>query len=67
MNVSMNEVESMAKTAARGAGYSWGLAEEAGKATRWLSPFAHKVFHAWPQTMPAGDRDPCEPVYPGSN
>jgi Protein of unknown function (DUF3726) len=36
MNLSLNEVEVTAKKAARGAGYSWGLAEEAGKATRWL-------------------------------
>ncbi|WP_170409918.1 DUF3726 domain-containing protein [Ruegeria atlantica] len=36
MNVSLNEVEATAKRAARGAGYSWGLAEEAAKATRWL-------------------------------
>ena len=36
MNVSLNEVEATAKRAARGAGYPWGLAEEAGKATRWL-------------------------------
>lgn len=32
----MNEVEALAKKAARGAGYPWGLAEEAGKAVRWL-------------------------------
>jgi len=37
MSFSLNEVEATAKKAARGAGYSWGLAEEAGKATRWLS------------------------------
>jgi len=36
MSFSLNEVEATAKKAARGAGYSWGLAEEAGKATRWL-------------------------------
>ena len=36
MNWSLNEIESLAKKATRGAGYSWGLAEEAGKATRWL-------------------------------
>ncbi|MEL7259121.1 MAG: DUF3726 domain-containing protein, partial [Pseudomonadota bacterium] len=35
MSWSLNEVESLARKAARGAGYSWGLAEEAGKATRW--------------------------------
>jgi hypothetical protein len=36
MSYSLNEVEVTAKRAARGAGFSWGLAEEAGKATRWL-------------------------------
>jgi len=36
MTYSLNEVELTAKKAARGAGYPWGMAEEAGKATRWL-------------------------------
>jgi len=36
MSFSLNEVEATAKRAARGAGYAWGIAEEAGKATRWL-------------------------------
>ena len=36
MTYSLNEVEAMAKRATRGAGYPWGLAEEAGRATRWL-------------------------------
>jgi len=36
MILSLNEVETTAKKAARGARYPWGLAEEAGKATRWL-------------------------------
>ena len=36
MSFSLNEVDATARKAARGAGYSWGLAEEAGKATRWL-------------------------------
>ncbi|MBO9447364.1 DUF3726 domain-containing protein [Ruegeria sp. R14_0] len=36
MNLSLNEIEATAKRATRGAGYSWGQAEEAGKATRWL-------------------------------
>lgn len=36
VNLSLNEVELAAKKAARGAGYPWGLAEEAAKATRWL-------------------------------
>ncbi len=34
---SLNEIETMGKRAARGAGSSWGLAEEAGKAVRWLT------------------------------
>jgi hypothetical protein len=37
MSYALNEVEAMAKRAARGAGHPWGLAEEAAKATRWLS------------------------------
>ncbi len=36
MSWSLNEVEGLARKAARGAGLSWGLAEEAGRATRWL-------------------------------
>ena len=36
MNFSLNEMEAIAKRATRGAGYPWGLAEEASKATRWL-------------------------------
>ncbi len=36
MNFALNEVEAMAKKASRGAGYSWGMAEEAAKASRWL-------------------------------
>ena len=36
MNYSLNETGLLAKRAARGAGYCWSLAEEAGKAVRWL-------------------------------
>lgn len=36
MTLSFNELESLARKAARGAGMTWGLAEEAGRATRWL-------------------------------
>ncbi|MBO9410903.1 MULTISPECIES: DUF3726 domain-containing protein [unclassified Ruegeria] len=36
MNLSLNEVEATAKRAMRGVGHSWGHAEEAAKATRWL-------------------------------
>jgi len=37
MSFSLNEIEGMAKRAARGAGLDWGIAEEAGKAMRWLA------------------------------
>lgn len=36
MNLALNEIEASAKKATRGAGYSWGMSEEAAKATRWL-------------------------------
>jgi len=36
MSYALNEVEATAKKATRGAAYTWGLAEEAAKATRWL-------------------------------
>ncbi|MEM8952264.1 MAG: DUF3726 domain-containing protein [Pseudomonadota bacterium] len=37
MHVSLNEIETMGKRAARGAGLPWGIAEETGKAARWLT------------------------------
>lgn len=36
ITVSLNEIDAMARKAARGAGYPWGIAEEAGRAVRWL-------------------------------
>ena len=37
MSYSLNEIDALAKRAARGAGLSWGMSEEAGKAVRWLA------------------------------
>ncbi|MEX1234486.1 MAG: DUF3726 domain-containing protein [Roseovarius sp.] len=37
MSWSLSEIEGLARKAARGAGFSWGMAEEAGKAVRWLA------------------------------
>lgn len=37
MTHSLNEIEAVAKRAARGAGFDWGMAEEAAKAARWLA------------------------------
>lgn len=36
MDYSLNEIESISKRAVFGAGYPWGIAEDAGIATRWL-------------------------------
>lgn len=36
MTYALNEVQALAKKAARGAGYSWGMAEEAAFAVQWL-------------------------------
>lgn len=37
MILSLNELDALCKKGARGAGYTWGLAEEAGRAARWLA------------------------------
>jgi hypothetical protein len=37
MSHSLNEIEALAKRAARGTGLSWGQSEETGKAVRWLA------------------------------
>ncbi len=37
MTYSLNEIEAQAKRAGRGAGLSWGMAEEAARAARWLA------------------------------
>ena len=36
MNLSLNQVENTARKAVRGAGLPWCLAEDAGRAVRWL-------------------------------
>lgn len=37
--VSLAEIDAMGRKAARGAGYEWGMAEEAGRAARWLAAY----------------------------
>lgn len=39
MPYSLNEIEALCKRAARGSGLSWGLSEEAARASRWLASF----------------------------
>jgi Protein of unknown function (DUF3726) len=59
MRVSLNEVEMTVLKAVRGAGRPWGLAEEAGRAARWLArrglpwlrPLAEGLLH-WDDSEP---------------
>ncbi len=39
MSWSLSEIEGLTRKAARGAGFCWGLADEAGKAARWLASY----------------------------
>lgn len=47
MIVSLNEIENLSLKACRGAGMSWGLAEEAAQAARWLA----STSLAWDQSL----------------
>lgn len=38
-HVSLGEIDALGRKAARGAGFAWGLAEEAGRAARWLAAY----------------------------
>lgn len=66
MSHSLNEIEAMSKRAARGAGLSWGLAEEAAKGTRWLSSFSFPGTEMLAQLLKLNDRVPPIDVSPVS-
>ena len=51
--VARNEIEALAKKAARGAGLSWGLAEDAGKAARLLAAHPGGGIEAFVETLEA--------------
>ncbi|EBA16857.1 hypothetical protein RSK20926_03594 [Roseobacter sp. SK209-2-6] len=59
MNHSLNEIEAMSKRAARGAGLSWGLAEEAAKGTRWLAAFSFPGAEMLADLLTLNDRLPA--------
>lgn len=56
MTYSLNEIEALSKRAARGAGLSWGLAEEAAKATRWLASHDLPATKALADTLTQNDK-----------
>lgn len=66
MSHSLNEIEAMSKRAARGAGLSWGLAEEAAKGTRWLSAFGFPGVEMLGDLLKLNDRVPSIDVAPVS-
>jgi len=50
VQLSLSEIDALCRKAARGAGYSWGMAEEAGRAARWLAAFGFQgpeALAAW--------------------
>ncbi|QFT92196.1 hypothetical protein FIU86_05040 [Roseovarius sp. THAF9] len=49
MTWSLNEIEALSRKATRGAGYPWGLAEEAGRAARWT------CAAGWPGALALAD------------
>lgn len=66
MSHSLNEIEAMSKRAGRGAGLSWGLAEEAAKGTRWLSAFGFPGTELLADLLELNDRIPPIDVSPVS-
>jgi len=67
MNYSLNEIESMCKRAARGAGMHWGMAEEASKAVRWLSAYDLPGVPSLASLLERNDGKSYEELAPISN
>lgn len=64
MSHSLNEIAALAKRAARGAGLSWGMAEEAGRAARWLASYDLTGPALLCDVLTKNDRVPQEQVAP---
>jgi hypothetical protein len=64
LNWSLSEIEGLARKAARGAGFSWGMAEEAGKAVRWLAGIGLPGPEALADFLEAHDRTPHAAMRP---
>lgn len=61
LNISLNEVEAAGKKAARGAGFPWGVAEEAGRAARWLCSNGLGGCGKLSEYLEFAESDPCFP------
>ncbi|MFM9843472.1 MAG: DUF3726 domain-containing protein [Dongiaceae bacterium] len=66
MLCSLNEIDLQVRKAVRGAGYGWGLAEEAGKAARWLSCREFAAVPAFLGLCARFDRSAYEAIAPAS-
>ncbi len=64
MSWSLGEIEGLARKAARGAGFDWGMAEEAGKAVRWLASLGLPGPEALDAFLAAYDRTPHAQMRP---
>lgn len=65
MSHSLNEIEALIKRAARGTGMSWGMAEEAARATRWLAAHDLAGPELLARILTQNDGVPHENVAPG--
>lgn len=66
MLYSLNEIEALCKRAARGSGLSWGLSEDAARASRWLASFALPGPRMLAELLELNDRLPIGDVAPAS-
>ena len=64
MTWSLSEAESLARKAASGAGLPWGIAEEAGKATRWLCAAGLPGAEALADLLLENDEAPYDALCP---
>ncbi len=60
----LSEIEALSRKAARGSGLDWGLADEAGKATRWLSSHGLPGAQVLAQLLTRNDGKPFSALCP---
>jgi hypothetical protein len=60
----LSEIEALSRKAARGSGLDWGLADEAGKAARWLSSHGLPGAQALAQLLTRNDGKPFSVLCP---
>ncbi len=66
ITVSLNEIDAMSRKAARGAGYPWGIAEEAGRTVRWLEARGLPGLAALLRHLEGGATSQASPLLAGA-